>query len=136
MVGLLDVIQKDEDVMCGSPLDLRKAMIYNHNLKEAGLAEVPEDFIALLRQINGIWSDGATVFAINPESGLYTDIMAFNAEANCSDKKVVLILGEDENDYLIYNDVLKIYQVIDKQDELVWAKYDNWEAALSHLLKI
>ena len=136
MNELLEVILNDSEIECGGSLEMRRLMLYNHNLKEAGLAELPEDLMRFLHQANGIWFDGASIFGAEPASGLFTDIMSANLDLNRKDRDKVLVLGEDENDFLIYNEVIESYQIIDKIDGMVGAKYATIKEAVEHILKI
>lgn len=136
MEELLEIILNDDEIECGGEIDMRRLMLYNHNLKEAGLVALPDDLLAFLHQANGVWFDGAAIFAADPESGLFTDIMSANLDLNRDDRNEVLVLGEDENDFLIYDVVAGLYQIIDKVDGMVWAKYAALNEAAEHVLKI
>lgn len=136
MNELLEVILNDSEIECGGSLEMRRLMLYNHNLKEIGLAELPEDLMRFLHQANGIWFDGASIFGAEPASGLFTDIMSANLDLNRDDRNEVLVLGEDENDFLIYDAASGLYQIIDKVDGMVWAKYTSLKEAVEHILKI
>lgn len=97
---------------------------------------LPQDFINLLHLANGISYNGADVWAIFPNKDCFKDIKKENLSLKFESKQGLLLLGINDFDYLAYNQLNNLYQIIDRQDWEVLSQSSNLSEMLSYLLKI
>lgn len=134
--NLIKAVKNNDDIEKGTPLSASRILMYNHDLRDSGFLVLPEDFQEMIKVINGLWHDGAVIYAAEPEDTLFEDVLEMNFDFNLAEKEHLLILGEDENDWLVYNNALEMFQVVDSEDFTVWAEYPDFSSAAARLLKI
>ena len=106
------------------------------SLKNNGIAQIPQAYIDFLHLSNGLIYNGAMLFGIYSSEENLLNITTLNLEIHhplCHD---LILLGQNEMDYLGYNQKWKVYQIIDKDDFEVLDEYQNCIEALKDLLKI
>lgn len=80
--------------------------------KIAKKMSLPEEFYALTREINGIRSDSAELYALGKgKGGYFTDVAKANKKKTASER---IVLGETEFDYLVYLPAERHYELQDR----------------------
>ena len=126
-----------EQIGCNHPASLAQISMCNIKLKQAGLPEIPADYVELLKSANGFSNEGALAFGAEVKNNnWFTDIVKYNQEYFEEQPSSWLILGADDWYYFAYNKLQNQYALLD-QDTLnaEWIS-DNIEEPLFQLLKI
>ncbi len=134
MKNLAAVLDEYEDVEKGEPLDILLLPDYNKLLSLQKLPLVPDKWLALLKEFNGLWHDGAAILAVAPDGSVFGDILEYSLH----DAPIpgVLVLGYDEFEYLLYDETVHKYQFYDKAEGNITYQTAEAEAAAARLLKI
>lgn len=106
---------------------------YQKNLTQNNLPKIPLEMIDFLKIFNGIGYDLGTIYGINVEKDILPNILEKNLNKK---QKNLLYLGEDNFNYLAYNQKKSIYQIIDKSDYEVLKEYEDITDAIMHIIKI
>ena len=131
---LKDLVNQTEYMGIGNPLDNEKLLNTQKKLHVENLPAIPQDFIAFLKEFNGLsYSDG-NIYGVYPATTSCKDIYKQNISRPIDSDS--LILGHDIFDLLIYNNQNSLYQIVDSNDLEVLEEYTELEDAILHILKI
>lgn len=134
MERFLSRLKLNEDADCGIGAKVSAIMLENKRLKENGFPEIPQEWQNLLCEYNGIYCDGAEIFAVAPTEGMFADIEQMNLDIVWEKIDGVLLLGQNENDFLAFDG--KYYLIVEQDSEDIRHQTENPEKALSLILKI
>lgn len=136
MNRLYEIMQKQNLIKLGSPVEAKNIIICQKNLMARHLPLIPDSFLDVLHTFNAVSWNGAHIYGISPKNANFSDILNENIRRNRNPE--ILLLGCDEFDYLGYNKNSKSYQIIDKEDAEVLEEYSEreLELALTYILKI
>lgn len=113
MNELFQLLARNADLKKGNPLLPKDIIGAQKELTHAGFPIIPEQFLLLLRQFNGIKSEDGAILGISPKNRLL-DILVFNKAHNASAQKI--ILGYDDFAFLVFDDTEQKYFLIDRTD--------------------
>lgn len=133
---LATVIEADEDILCGNPQTPAELILYSRKLEASGFPGLPGEVRELLGTYNGIWSNGAVFYGADPEKALFEDIEEKNVRFAASGHKGLLLLGEDENDFLVYDSSLGKYCLRGINDNVTTYESTDLVRIVAALLKI
>ena len=69
-----------------------------------------------MKKYNGLSCDGNTIFGVATETMFFPDLVDFNISIFEDEETANIVLGQDEDFYLIYDYIQKTYRIIDKFD--------------------
>lgn len=126
-------LMQDENIWCGTAANPRHLIECKQYLATEKWGELPPEYVALLRYVNGAFTDSVYLFGVMPENwpGL-EDIVAQNEQYNQEHKKTLLLLGTNHFDWLVYDWMTKTYQVRDRREMGIVEYFPNLEEALSY----
>lgn len=97
----------------------------------------PLEYIEFLIKINGMRSFDANLYGCYELSNdVFVDFLDKNLLLDRTDKKCIIVIGENMMDYLTYNNNEKIYETRDKQTDQITYTFDNLENALSYFFDL
>lgn len=134
MQNLLEDL-KEADAEYNEPADERKILLDNKALDEAGFIKIPDVWMDILRMSNGVWFNGGEIYGVQPDNLSFRDIVAENQDIVWEKTDGVLLLGENDNELLAYDEDGWFY-ILDKDDETVWNKTKDAKAAVRYILKL
>lgn len=134
MQNLLEDL-KEADAEYNEPADERKILLDNKALEEAGFLKIPAVWQEILRMANGIWFNGGEIYGVQPDNLSFRDIASENQDIVWEKTDGVLLLGENDNELLAYDEDGWFY-ILDKDDETVWNKTKDAKAAVRYILKL
>ena len=83
------------------------------NMSEGIYNIVPDEFLSVIENINGIIGDDGTLFGVNPNIGYgFEDIIVANKRINRPDSVSIVVLGYNDLDWLTYNNTTQEYQTL------------------------
>lgn len=121
------------NILCGETLSNAVVRLYRLNYGNAHLASLPEDYWQTIAQINGIYYDGAEVYGLNSPLKVFKDLITQNQNLHTSH---VVVLGENETDWLVYDAEQQRYQLVDKDEESVLYSAETLEKAINYILRL
>lgn len=118
------------------PLPEKDVITAQKELVRDGFPFLPLDFVAFLQKVNGVSGVDSAILGIPPTANEQLDILAFNMIFNQTADMV--ILGYDDFNFLVYNHSLNIYQLIDREDNIVVEEFKQNELkyALNSILHV
>ncbi len=118
----------------GEPLEKEAVIVAQKVLYNMGMDFIPQTYVAFLKHYNGIKANGSYLFGATVDDDL--DIIDQNEQLPRPEN--VILLGCNEFDYLVYNYVLKEYQIIDREDFTIIDEYKESEIgyALSQIFSV
>lgn len=121
---------------CGGKANVHDNIGARKYMAASGMAVLPDEFFSWVKYVNGVKTDFAKVYAIDPqgESG-FTDAVHQNEFLNRPDMATVAVIGEDSFDYLVYDAQNRQYQMRDKSDDEILTCFSTLKEALQFLLK-
>lgn len=78
--------------------------------------KIPQEVILFLTSYNGLRTENGIIWGIDIKNHSFYDIVAENLVLNNPNPNNLLILGEDDNKYLAYNQQKQKYALISNQD--------------------
>ena len=105
-------------------------------LTKFGIAAMPKAFVDLLHHINTLSLEGRHLFGIKPEPLNFMDIVNVNVFQKLASSVDNIILGDNEFDFLVYNQPHQKYLIVDKSDNKVLEEYSDLSSAIYNILKI
>ena len=136
MNELIELIKNDEEIIKGMPADVESIIAKNIELKEQNLVEIPKDFIDLLSIFNGISLEEAEIFAFNPDTEGFNNLLDINQHIVKEDGFNIIFLGKDAESYFIYDEESEEYQTIDMEELDVIDASQDFHEALEFFLSI
>ena len=126
-------LMQDEDVWCGEAVNTRYLGDFKKDLGAEEGCGLPPDYVALLRYVNGAFSDRALLFGVMPESwpGL-EDVVTQNERYNSDVFGEMILLGTNDFDWLVYDAAQEEYQIRERQGTTVIENFADLEQALHY----
>ena len=125
-------IKKSEGITYGIVADVTK--LSGIRKKIAKKMSLPEEFYALTREINGIRSDSAELYALGKgKGGYFTDVAKSNKKKTAAER---IVLGETEFDYLVYLPAEQHYELQDRIGGNSVAIFANLADALVYMFGV
>lgn len=125
-------IKKTEGITYGIVTDVTE--LSGIRKKIAKKMSLPEEFYALTREINGIRSDSAELYALGKgKGGYFTDVAKANKKKTASER---IVLGETEFDYLVYLPAERHYVLSDRIGGDSIAIFETLAEALVYLFGV
>ena len=123
---LISILAENDEVGKNNPCTDMQITVANVKLRRNNIPNIPADFAELLKKYNGLSCDGNTIFGVATETMFFPDLVDFNIsllkeianlKASIEDEETAnIVLGQDEDFYLIYDYIQKTYRIIDKFD--------------------
>ena len=130
------LLSKLQSLAGPSSLQAEELIFAQKALSKFGIAAMPKDFVELLHHINTLSLEGRHLFGIKPEPLNFMDIVNVNVFQKHVSSADNIILGDNEFDFLIYNNLRQSYLIIDKTDNKVLEEYSDLASAIYNILKI
>ena len=100
MNELFQLLAQNTSLTKEKPLSPREVIDVQKELTRLGFSIIPEDFLLLLKQYNGIKGEDGAVLGISPKNKIL-DILAFNKAHNAAAQKI--ILGYDDFSFFSFD---------------------------------
>ncbi len=113
---LISILAENEEVGKNTPCTDMQITVANVKLRKNNVPNIPADFAELLKKYNGLSCDGNTIFGVATETMFFPDLVNFNISLFEDEETTSIVLGQDEDFYLIYDYAAKTYRIIDKFD--------------------
>lgn len=113
---LISILAENEEVGKNTPCTDMQITVANVKLRKNNVPNIPADFAELLKKYNGLSCDGNTIFGVATETMFFPDLVNFNISLFEDEETASIVLGQDEDFYLIYDYAAKTYRIIDKFD--------------------
>ena len=113
---LIGILAENEEVGKNNPCTDMQITVANVKLRRNNIPNIPVDFAELLKRYNGLSCDGNTIFGVATETMFFPDLVDFNISLFEDEETASIVLGQDEDFYLIYDYIQKTYRIIDKFD--------------------
>jgi len=134
---LTDKLHGHIGINCGGKADVRDNIDARKYLTASEMAVFPDEFFSLVKYANGIKTDFAEIYAIDPlENTGFTDAVRQNERLDRQDQQTVAVLGETCFDYLVFDTESNQYQLRDKEDDMTLTRFGNLAEAILYILKI
>ena len=128
MKEFMDKLKSRDDLHFCSKADVHHNIDARKYLTEENMAVFPDEFFSLVKYANGIVGTNARLYGISPDSE--DDVVRKNEQLNRADKSTVAVLGSNAFDYLVYDTLVKQYQLRDRIDDMVIHSFDTLPPAL------
>ena len=113
---LISILAENDEVGKNNPCTDMQITVANVKLRRNNIPNIPVDFAELLKKYNGLSCDGNTIFGVATETMFFPDLVDFNISIFEDEETASIVLGQDEDFYLIYDYIQKTYRIIDKFD--------------------
>ena len=113
---LISILAENDEVGKNNPCTDMQITVANVKLRRNNIPNIPADFAELLKKYNGLSCDGNTIFGVATETMFFPDLVDFNISIFEDEETANIVLGQDEDFYLIYDYIQKTYRIIDKFD--------------------
>jgi len=105
-------------------------------LKKNGIGEIPDDFAMLLKKYNGLSCDGNVIFGVDTKTMFFPDLVEFNIDILENEESACVILGQDEENFLVYDYDVQKYRIFEQGDFEEKITTDDLFYAVAWILKI
>ncbi len=105
-------------------------------LRKNGIPAIPQDFSQLLKKYNGLSCNGNTIFGLNTNTSFFPDLLDFNIKLLKDEDSSCIILGQDDEFYLVYDEDASAYRIIDQSDFEERLRTSNLPEAVTWILKL
>lgn len=136
MINFINKISSLPEIGQQPPLNSGDISSFMQQLKENNIASIPQDYLKLLQQYNGLNYNGGWLAGIHPRHNQFIDLCRLNIQVRHPLSQDTIILGVNDFDYMAFNHKWQVYQIIDKDDLEVLEEYQQIEPALNYILKI
>lgn len=134
---MLDIKYIEEQAGCNEAAKEAQIRICNLKLKQNNLPELPFEFTDFLMLHNGFSNEDAKIFGAEiKNNNWYKDIATFNIKYFHSGKADWLILGENDDFFLIYDSEQKKYYISDRDDLEEEFSGTDFMQTISYILRI
>ncbi|MBP3546030.1 MAG: hypothetical protein J6K16_02725 [Alphaproteobacteria bacterium] len=135
MKEIIDLLRNSHKASLGGKADVRHNIDARKYLAEEEMAVFPDEFFTMVKYANGIRGDGINVYGILPdaENTNFKDAVYENERLDRSDISTISVLGDNEFDYLVYDNLAKEYQMRDKLDDVVTYNFATLEQAIKYM---
>ena len=132
----IEIINQNEEIGKNDAATDVQISIASIRLRKSGLNEIPDDFAMLLKKYNGLSCDGNVIFGVDTQTMFFPDLVEFNMDILENEETSCIILGQDEEDFLVYDYDVKKYRIIDQEDFEEKLKTTDLFYAVAWILKI
>ncbi|MBE6450043.1 MAG: SMI1/KNR4 family protein [Alphaproteobacteria bacterium] len=121
LTSLLDKLYKAQARMF-KPVSEKDLRALRMSMAKEKMPALPSDYLQFLGLTDGLMYNGLRFFgAIEHDRGLlaytYPDLLSINRDfRQLNRRQDILILGEKDEDWLVYSPKMKTYQLMDKMD--------------------
>ena len=136
MQNVLAKISRLGSASTGRGLNSEDIILCQRRLLLNQMPSIPADYLTLLHRFNSLCCNGSCLYGISPRREPDLDILYENALIDHPGRTHTLILGQDELEYLAWDDAAGQYQTIDKDSFEVLNTYTACENALLEFLKL
>lgn len=134
---LAKLLDGNEEVGKNEPgIGSMQITVADMKLRKNGIPTIPQAFSQLLKKYNGLSCDGNTIFGLNTNTPFFPDLLDFNIKLLKDEDSSCIILGQDEEFYLVYDEDASIYRIIDKSDFEERLRTANLPEAVTWILKL
>ncbi len=133
MIRAIEKLRQNKFEASGEQLETADIIITQKELKQKKGVVLPEEVINFLHHFNGFSYDGGQIYGIYNPDVLTNNIITENQKNNI---KNCIVLGHNEFDYLVYNNILNNYQILDKEDFEILEEYLDFDDGFSYIIKI
>lgn len=140
MSSAFDRLQDDEDALFVSPLEEDELDALHEEMSDAGLARLPDAYIAFLRQTNGMSWNGVEFFGseeVYDEEEDYTliDLITANEEmAEIKDLGELLVVGQGDEEVYAYDPESERFLILDRIDLAEMGSFASFNALFEDVI--
>lgn len=136
MENFLKLLAHNKYVHKEEPLAVKDVILAQKDLVKRGYPFLPTAFLEFLQCYNGLSANDSAILGIPPLIDSRLDIIKYNREFNRD--AALVILGYDDFGFLVYNQLLNCYQLVDKDGNMVLEEFadDELEYALISVLHV
>ena len=132
----IEIIDQNEEIGKNDPATSVQINIANVRLKKNGIGEIPDDFAMLLKKYNGLSYDGNVIFGVDTKTMFFPDLVEFNIDILENEESACVILGQDEENFLVYDYDIQKYRIFEQGDFEEKITTDDLFYAVAWILKI
>jgi len=133
---IITILDKNEEVGKNEAASAVQINIANVKLRKDGIGEIPEEFGELLKKYNGLSCNGNVIFGVDTGTMFFPDLVVVNSHILKDEETSCIILGQDEQNFLVYDYEPKKYRIIDQEDFEEKVSTDDLAYAVAWILKI
>ncbi len=133
---LVSILDENEEVGKNEPATAVQISIANVKLRKERINEIPPEFGELLKRYNGLSCDGNVIFGVDTGTMFFPDLVVVNSHILKDEETSCIILGQDEQNFLVYDYEPKKYRIIDQEDFEEKVSTDDLAYAVAWILKI
>ncbi|MBR1648375.1 MAG: hypothetical protein IJ689_02110 [Alphaproteobacteria bacterium] len=133
---LFKSIEENEEIGRNEPVSEPLIMSANLELRRAGVVAMPREFWEVLKKYNGLSHEGNVIFGIGTGTEFFPDLVEVNTRLLQGEDAECVILGQDDDFYLIYDEQTKLYRIIDQTDFAEEVRTSDLAYAIAWILKI
>lgn len=121
LTKMLDTLYKAKACVF-KPVPEKELIELRMNMAKKGLPPIPAEYIQFLTLTDGLIYNGLLFFGVREhdrEASVYTypSLLSVNEDfQSCNRRKDILIIGEKDEDLIVYRTKEKVYQIMDKMD--------------------
>ena len=130
------ILNENEEVGKNDAASAVQINIANVKLRKNGINEIPQDFADMLQKYNGLSCDGNVIFGVDTKTMFFPDLFDVNCRILKDEDTSCIILGQDEDNFLVYDYQPKKYRIIDQEDFEEKVVTDDLTYAVAWILKI
>lgn len=130
------ILNKNEEVGKNDAASAVQINIANVKLRKNGINEIPQDFADMLQKYNGLSCDGNVIFGVDTKTMFFPDLVDVNCRILKDEDTSCIILGQDEDNFLVYDYEPKKYRIIDQENFEEKIVTDDLTYAVAWILKI
>lgn len=124
-----------EQAGCNAPASEAQIKMCNVKLKQHNLPELPEAYVKVLQEANGITQDDANVFGVDTQTEWFVDVCEYNINHQKT-PSTKLIIGYDDDTRVIYDSQDKVYKVVSTELDITDMESSELLEVLEYFLRI
>lgn len=147
MKNIIEAIASNKAVLTGEPVYITDIYDCNADFVLDDFPEIPEQVMYFYSEINGFNYNGIEIFSMDSESTIdfgtnykIKDIVIFNRQLYSGRKwpfeKKYIFLGRFDEDYIAYNPIDEKYQVLAREDFMVYEEYEDFISLLETVMTL
>lgn len=125
MKNFVSMLKKSADISIEAPLESKNVILTQKELVRNGYPFLPVSFLEFLQLCNGISGIDSAILGVSPDGSDNLDIIAYNQLFNATADLV--IIGYDDFAFLVYNRAQNLYQLVDRDSNMVLEGYQEQE---------
>lgn len=135
-MSLEQLLSENDEIGKNNAASAVQINIANVKLRKNGINEIPQDFAEMLKTHNGLSCDGNVIFGVDTKTMFFPDLVDVNCRILKDEDTSCIILGQDEDNFLVYDYETKKYRIIDQEDFEEKVRTDDLAYAVAWILKI